>query len=116
MISFVTLFARDIECTADVYRLLGFEFVQEQHGSGPRHLAAVNKGMVLEIYPGDDAVSPGTMFGVDVADLEDIRAKLLTAKVPVRRDIDSVPGMRRMIVTDPEMRQIFIREGARNNG
>lgn len=45
MISFVTLFARDIERTADVYRLIGFEFVQEQHGSGPRHLAAVNEGM-----------------------------------------------------------------------
>ena len=79
MISFVTLFARDIERTADVYRLLGFKFVQEQHGSGPRHLAAVNEGMV-----------------------------------PVWRDIESTPGMRRIIVVDPERRQIFIRERARS--
>ncbi|TGP26745.1 MULTISPECIES: VOC family protein [unclassified Mesorhizobium] len=115
MISFVMFFARDIERTADVYRLLGFEFVQEQHGSGPKHLAAINEGMVLEIYPGDDAVSPGTMLGVDVADLEDIRARLLAAKVPVWRDIGSGPGVRRIIVIDPEKRQIFVRERARNN-
>lgn len=114
MISFVTLFASDIERTADVYRLLGFKFVQEQHGSGPRHLAAVNEGMVLEIYPGDDSVSPGTMLGIDVTDLEGIRARLLTAKVPVWRDIESTPGMRRIIVVDPERRQIFIRERARS--
>ena len=115
MISFLTFFARDIERTADVYRLLGFEFVQEQHGSGPKHLAAINEGMVLEIYPGDDAVSPGTMLGVDVADLEDIRARLLAAKVPVWREIGSRPGVRRIIVIDPEKRQIFVREHARNN-
>jgi len=63
MTSFVTLFASDIERTADIYRLRGLEFAQEQHGSGPRHLAAVNEAMVLEIYPGEDAVSPGTMVG-----------------------------------------------------
>ncbi|WP_292156352.1 hypothetical protein [Mesorhizobium sp.] len=81
MISFVTFFARDIERTADVYRLLGFEFVQEQHGSGPKHLAAINEGMVLEIYPGDDAVSPGTMLGVDVADL--VAAKVPSGEISV---------------------------------
>jgi len=114
MISFVALFARDIERTADVYRLLGFEFIREQHGSGPWHLATANEGTVLEIYPGDDAVSPGMMLGFDVADLEDTRAKLLAAEVPVQRDIGSTPSMRRMIVTDPERRQIFIRERVPN--
>jgi len=63
MTRFLTLFARDIERQPTSTRLLGFEFVQEQHGSGPRHLAAVNEGMVLEIYPGEDAVSPRTMVG-----------------------------------------------------
>ena len=51
--------------------------------------------------------------GIDVTNLEDIRARLLTAKVPVPRDIDSGPGMRCMIVIDHEKRQIFIRERVR---
>lgn len=32
MITFVTFFAQDIERTADVYRLLGLDFISEQHG------------------------------------------------------------------------------------
>jgi hypothetical protein len=112
MISFVTLFARDIELTAEVYRRLGFDFIQEQHGSGPPHLAAANVGIVLEIYPGDDIVSPGVMIGVDVADLDAVRAKLLKAEIPVLRDIDPASGPRSMITSDPEGRKIFIRECA----
>ncbi|SFP55333.1 hypothetical protein SAMN03159463_04431 [Mesorhizobium sp. NFR06] len=113
MISFVTLFARDVELTAEVYRRLGFDFTQEQHGSGRSHLAATNVGIVLEIYPGDDAVSPGVMIGVDIADLDEVRDKLLRAEIPVLRDIDPASGPRSMIASDPEGRKIFIRSRAR---
>ncbi|MEU8194010.1 glyoxalase/bleomycin resistance/dioxygenase family protein [Microbispora amethystogenes] len=39
------------ECRA-FYSALGIEFVQEQHGSGPQHYAAVlPDGTVFELYP-----------------------------------------------------------------
>ena len=110
MITFVTFFARDIERTADVYRLLGLDFTSERHGTGPVHLACVSEKLVLEIYPGEDVASPGVMVGLDVANLDQVRTKVLEAGVPLSRDIDVVAGMRRMIVKDPEGRKIFIRD------
>ncbi|TPL05054.1 MULTISPECIES: VOC family protein [unclassified Mesorhizobium] len=108
MISFVTIFAQDIERTAAIYRLLGFEFVTEQHGSGPEHLACAGGATVLEIYPGKDVASPGIMIGVNVANLDHARARMLAAGIPLWRDAE--PGMRRIIVKDPEGRSIFVRE------
>lgn len=110
MINFVTFFARDIERTASVYRLLGLHFISEQHGSGPRHLACVSESLVLEIYPGEDVASPGIMVGLDVDNLDLVRAKILEADAHLSRDIDVVAGTRRIIVQDPEGRQIFVRE------
>lgn len=52
------------------------------------------------------------MIGVDVADLDAVRAKLLKAEIPVLRDIDPASGPRSMIASDPEGRKIFIRECA----
>ncbi|AZO20197.1 glyoxalase [Mesorhizobium sp. M1E.F.Ca.ET.045.02.1.1] len=110
MISFVTIFAHDIERTADIYRLLGCEFVTERHGSGPEHLACTSGATVLEIYPGKDVVGSGIMIGVDVANLDHARESVLAAGIPLWRDVE--PGMRRMIVKDPEGRSIFVREGS----
>ncbi|TIQ34530.1 MAG: hypothetical protein E5X48_18000 [Mesorhizobium sp.] len=110
MISFITIFARDIERTADIYRLLGFEFGTEQHGSGPAHLACTRGAMVLEIYPGEDVTSPGIMIGVNVANLDHARARVLAAGIPPWRDVE--PGKRRMIVKDPEGRSIFVSEAS----
>lgn len=110
MIAFITFFTQDIERTADVYRLLGLNFIAEQHGAGPVHLACVGERLVLEIYPGEDAACPGVMVGLDVANLDQVRANVLEAGVPIWRDIDVVAGVRRMIVTDPEGRKILIRE------
>lgn len=112
MISFLTLFAEDVERTADVYRLLGFRFASERHGTGPLHLASVEGGLVVEIYPGKDTASPGTMIGIEVADLALVRARLAGAGVPLQRDMEQTGGARRLIAVDPEGRRIFVRETA----
>jgi predicted enzyme related to lactoylglutathione lyase len=112
VISFLTLFAEDIERTADVYRLLGLRFETERHGAGPWHLAGVADGLVVEIYPGTDTVSPGTMIGFDVADLSIVRATLMEAGVRLHRDIEQIGGARRLIAVDPEGRKLFLRETA----
>lgn len=108
MIRFVTLFARDIERTAEIYRLLSSDFVQEQHGDEPPHLACVTEKVVLEIYPGESAASPGIMIGFSVPNLNDVRSKILEPGFTVLKNIQADTGMHRMIVTDPEGRRIFI--------
>lgn len=44
---------RSIEPSRSVefYKMLGMEFQEEQHGSGPAHWAPDIDGIVLEVYP-----------------------------------------------------------------
>lgn len=55
------------QCRA-FYQGLGLRFVSEQHGSGPRHWAAVLAGgMVLELYPAvADRVTRDVRLGFSV--------------------------------------------------
>lgn len=41
----------DIEKARAFFVRMGFDFVEEQHGRGPRHYACERNGMVLELYP-----------------------------------------------------------------
>ena len=47
----VVLRARDVTATRAFYESMGLRFVEEQHGTGPRHAAADCGEWVLEIYP-----------------------------------------------------------------
>lgn len=48
----VVLRCEDLERSRRFYEALGLAFVEEQHGAGPRHLAAtLDDGMVIELYP-----------------------------------------------------------------
>ena len=110
MINFVTLFADDLEATADVYRALGLTFVGERHGDGPFHLAHDNGGLVVEIYQKAQANCDGVMLGLEVADLASARAEILRTSARIIKDIAMVDGTARMIVADPEGRQIYVQE------
>lgn len=105
-IRFLTLFARDVERTAQLYRLLGLGFVEEQHGGGPVHLASVTDAFVLEIYPGADVRSPGVLIGFEVADLDVVREGILAAGFEIVKD--ATAEARRLIVADPEGRKLFV--------
>lgn len=58
----VVLRSADPERARAFYAALGLSFVEEQHGSGPPHLAAtLANGVVVEIYPlGDTGAGAGT--------------------------------------------------------
>ncbi len=62
----------DIELTRAFYETRGLVFVSEQHGTGPKHYAAVGLDYVLELYPapwdeagGVDLGFEGMAAGVD---------------------------------------------------
>ncbi|WP_456388151.1 VOC family protein [Profundibacter sp.] len=37
MVSFIVIYARDLEKSLQFYTALGLSFKQEQHGAGPKH-------------------------------------------------------------------------------
>lgn len=60
MIAHLVLRVADIERSRSFYSALGFEFVEEKHGEGPRHYACEEGSTVLELYP-QGGRSPGAI-------------------------------------------------------
>lgn len=102
------------------YRILGFAFNEEKHGSGPIHHSAQTGSTVLEIYPGEDAeglhwkAAGATMLGFSVESLdqtlgafEELSSQLISAPK------DS-PWGRRAVLTDPDGRAIELSEPKKN--
>jgi lactoylglutathione lyase len=100
-----------LDHTRRFYEALGLRFVDEQHGDGPRHVAAsLPSGLVLELYPRE---LPGAEWPVDdvrlgflVADVEkavaDAKAAgglLVSAPAPTARGLLAVVG-------DPDFRRV----------
>ncbi|MFD4392877.1 VOC family protein [Streptomyces sp. NPDC058495] len=51
-IDLVVIYTDQLEACRDFYATLGLSFVQERHGTGPEHYAAVlGDGSVFELYP-----------------------------------------------------------------
>src|SRR6185369_5394430 len=81
-LNLIVLRSSDIAKIVSFYALLGLEFVEEQHGSGPVHYACALGGVVLEIYPGTPGAAPdrkaggATMIGLRVEALDALLATL----------------------------------------
>jgi lactoylglutathione lyase len=67
----VVLRCEDLERSRRFYEALGLSFVEEQHGAGPRHFAAVIADLVIELYPAS-ATHPvnDIRLGFEVTDVE----------------------------------------------
>ncbi len=115
MFKFITLFANDMNETAKVYQAIGLSFVQEQHGSGPIHLAHEKDGFVLEIYQKHQPQSDAVMLGFDVENLPVVQGSIAETAGTVVKDTARIDGTRRMIIADPEGRQIYLQEAKPRN-
>jgi catechol 2,3-dioxygenase-like lactoylglutathione lyase family enzyme len=75
-INLLVLYCTDVEACRDFYVHLGLSFVNEQHGSGPEHLAAeIGNGCVIELYPAGkkgptDPLRIGLSVSASLVDLE----------------------------------------------
>jgi len=77
--SLLVLRCADVDATAAFYEELDFVFVEERHGSGPRHLAYPGDGWVLELYPlapGDPTPTLPPRLGLRVDDLPRVLAQV----------------------------------------
>jgi len=94
MINFLMLKAVDIEKTSNVFRAVGIDFVEEQHGSGPVHLA---------------------MVGVEVPSLSVVERLCRSLDVSIKHGVETVGTFRRMILETPEGAELFVQETGGEN-
>lgn len=95
----VVLHSPDVAATRAFYEALGLRFVDERHGDGPAHVAAVLPGgTVVEIYPGPAPSPPTPRLGFTVADPPAVAASLGAPSPTVLTD----PDGRRVHLTRPD--------------
>jgi lactoylglutathione lyase len=119
-LSLIVLRTSKMEAALSFYRALGFEFVEEKHGSGPVHYSTQIGSAVMEIFPGELAEPLGrkaggaTMLGFTVASVDEAvtAAQSLNAQI-VTAPTDSTWG-RRAVVVDPDGRGIELSEPKKN--
>ncbi len=114
-ISFLVLYCSDIEESRRFYSALGLEFEREQHGSGPKHLAALSNTMILELYPATEKRPPtsGVLLGFTVAArkaaIQAIRPELIVSQTPE----DLVESGDDIFLQDPDGNRVIIQEALR---
>ena len=115
-LSFLTLRSSNMETALSFYRALGFEFVEEQHGAGPRHHSSKAGATVIEIYPGEHGRAPelrsagATLIGFGVANLDQALTSLTQLGAPVLTPAKQSPWGRRAVVADPDGRAVDLSE------
>jgi lactoylglutathione lyase len=102
-LSLVVLQSSNVEAAKEFYSLLGLAFVEEQHGNGPRHFAAVLGAIVLEIYPCQGSKPPVPVrIGFRVPSLDKTLEVLRNRGVRIIREANDSPWGRRAVVEGPD--------------
>ena len=107
-----------IEKSRAFYQAIGLQFVEEQHGHGPIHLACETDTLVVETYAGEDAPlldakqSGATMIGFNVESLDAVLSELRVLDLDVApKSVPKVaPWGRWTNVVDPDGRVVQLNE------
>lgn len=111
--SLIVLRSPDTDEAARFYEAVGLRFTEEQHGAGPRHVAATSGGTVVEIYPATAPTESGgpndLRLGFEVDDLDTTLSRLvdLTDNEPT---IVERRGRRVAVVLDPDGRSVELNQ------
>ena len=110
-ISLLVLKSPQMEVVCDFYRLLGFDFVEEQHGKGPVHFAAPLGTGVLEIYPlpVGKLTDTTTRIGFNVSDINSVVAVIASVEEVASKPKATQWGVR-AVVRDPDGRTVELCE------
>ncbi len=114
-LNLLVLKTRRLDPLLRFYAALGIEFVEEQHGDGPRHHAGRVADLVLELYPLSEDSGPAdttTRLGFAVTDLEAAVASLLAAGGTVVTKPKQTEWGLRAVVRDPDGRAVELSQVA----
>ncbi len=102
-LSLVVVYAHDLEAAREFYASLGLSLQPEQHGTGPRHYAAMLGGAVFEIYPERNGERKGDLrIGFQVASVDGVIQRLRQRQVPILSEPKESTWGRRAVVEDPD--------------
>ncbi len=111
-LSLIVLRTADPQTALHFYSLLGFAFVEEQHGTGPLHYASEQDGLVLEIYPGKPGSAPGhtqpgaVIIGLRVESIETLLTQLEAEDVSIITPLQATAWGKRAVILDPDGRAV----------
>lgn len=115
-LSLIVLRANDLDKTRQFYTLLGLEFVQEQHGSGPIHFSSQCGSGVIEIYPGSAGTAPdrktsgATTLGFRVVSFDTVLQAVEQFGAKILTKLKDSQWGRRAVVEDPDGRAVKLNE------
>lgn len=105
--------ATDPSNLARFYSILGLDFVEEKHGSGPPHLSCNLGSSVFEIYPLGSKSQPttGTRLGFEVQSLKETLNNLtVSGSSKVLQPPHETEWGLTALVLDPEGHKVELRE------
>ena len=100
----VVIRAADLARARQFYELLGLAFREEQHGTGPTHLACELGAAVFEIYPAASSqlTTVGTRIGFRVGDVGAAISSVANLGGEVVSVPKNSPWGRRAVLRDPD--------------
>lgn len=96
------------------YQLLGIDFAEERHGTGPTHFAGRVGDSVLELYPLQDeggTVDSTVRLGFSVTDLSEAIRSLEAGGATILNGPRPTAWGNRAVVRDPDGRSVELYEG-----
>ena len=109
-VNLLVLCCMDIEVTRRFYEQLGLAFVEEKHGSGPRHCVSESGGFVLELYPAAEGQTPDNVrIGFSTPFLADLSGNLRhSLDVNVVKQPHATADRLVMLLQDPDGRKVEV--------
>lgn len=107
----VVLKTNQLQLVRDFYTRLGFHFVEEQHGKGPRHFSAPLGDGTLEFYPLSDGTKADTTtrLGFSVSCMDSVIESLAALDAIASGPKQTAWGLQ-AIVHDPDGRTVELYE------
>lgn len=110
-LNLIVIRANDLPRAERFYRCLGVDFVEEQHGSGPVHLAArLGDDLVFEIYPASDSSTLATRFGFRVKSVDAVLAQVVAEGGAIISSGKQGQWGYRAVVADPDGHRVELVE------
>jgi len=113
----LVVYAGDTARTAAFYRAVGVDLEDEDHGEGAMHVAADLGSVHFAIYPAQTQgraparrAGGATFPGFYVTSLDQVTAALAELGAPVLRAHENMPWGCRILVEDPDGRQIEVNQ------
>jgi hypothetical protein len=107
-LTLLVLKTRQVDRVRTFYQALGIAFIEERHGSGPRHFAGRVGDVVMEVYPlpDDGTADPSTRLSFTVGNMVDVVQAVQGLDAPMVKQPTQTAWGLQAVVKDPDGRSV----------